>query len=85
MPDEHTANITYEWDNPLKREEYTVVFDIKSLMGSGSLSETTIEDTLQLIAEILKVMANEDSLQEIAKSVKEIARLLEKPARAKRH
>jgi len=85
IPDEFTANITYEWDNPLKHEEYVVGFDIKSLMGSGSIGETTMEDTLQRIAEIIKDIANEDSLQEIAKSVKEIAKLLEKQARAKRH
>jgi hypothetical protein len=85
IPDEFTANITYEWDNPLKHEEYVVGFDIKSLMGSGSLSETTMGDTLQRISEIAKNVASEDSLHEIAESVKEVAKLLEKQARAKRH
>ncbi len=85
MPDEFTANVSYDWDNPQKHETCEVRFDIKSLMGKMWLGETTIGDSLQEIAENVKNIVNEDSIKEIAASIKIVEKTLEKQAKTKRY
>lgn len=69
IPDEFIANISYDWDKQQQHEAYEVFFDIKSIRGNMWLSETTIED----------------SLKEIAKSIKDISNALEIQAKGKQH
>jgi uncharacterized protein YoxC len=83
MPDEFIANVSYDWDNPQKHETYEVHFDTKSLMGKMWRRENTVEDSLQEIAETVKNISNDHSLQEIAESVKTVAKALEKQTKAK--
>jgi hypothetical protein len=69
IPDEFTAKVSYEWGPHRKHEAYEVSFDIKSLMGITWLGETTVGD----------------SVEEMAKSIKEIADALKIQAEAKQH
>ena len=85
MPDQFIANISFDWDNPRKHETYETHFDIKSLIGTNWLNEISIEDSLREIAGSVKNILDDDSLQEIAESVKNVAKALEKQAKAKRY
>jgi len=80
----YTACITYDWDTPRKHESYETVFDIKSLPGTLWVDQPTLEDALQELAEVIRNRTNENSLQEIAESVEDIAKTLGKQAKVKR-
>jgi hypothetical protein len=84
-PDQFVANITFDWDNQRKRETYETHFDIKSLIGTNWLGETSIEDSLQEIAKSVEAVRDDDSLREIAEGIKNVAKALEKQAKAKRY
>lgn len=97
IPDEHVASVEYDWDTPQKHEAYEVRFDSRSLLGTAWLGEASIEDSLQEIAESIKGVPSDElvreflntvtegPLQELALSVKDIAKTLEKQAKAKRY
>jgi hypothetical protein len=83
-PDQFIANITFDWDSGRKHEAYEANFDIKSLIGFW-VGETSVEDSLQQIAKSIEARPDDDSLVEIVQSVKNIANILEKQARATRY
>ena len=84
-PDEFIAVITFDWDNDRKHERYETQFDVKSLIGTNWLGETSIEDSLQQIAKGIEARPDDEALIEIAQGVKNLANLLEKQARATRY
>ncbi len=83
--DEFTAHISYDWGNPVRHEAYEVAFDIKSIKGTSSLAQTSVEDALQGIAAAVTQAANARSLEEIATNLKEIAKALQKQAKGRRY
>jgi len=57
-PDEFIAKVSYRWGPHKKLEEYDVSFDIKSLVGTRRLRETSIEDSVEAIAKSIKEIQN---------------------------